>query len=181
MRHTVPMLAGLFLLLVALPAIAQNDYEPDSAWVRGDRWAVVKRMDINLFGIPVRAGGLSADARARVVANDRMDLLLGGGVLSVPENIEVGLMNGEVVIYVANPKGVGGLPDPTLILTIDRNFERYMGESRWDIAYWWRDLMRKWSRAGVIKGPMTDPAGRAMDNKETWHRVPHGWAGRYGR
>ena len=124
MRHTMPILAGLFLLCVALPAIAQKDYEPDSAWVRGDRWAVVKRMDINLFGIPVRAGGLSADARARIVANDRMDLLLGGGVLSVPENIEVGMMNGEVVISVKNPDNVGGIPDRTLILTIDSNFAR---------------------------------------------------------
>ena len=73
MRHTMPILAGLFLLCVALPAIAQKDYEPDSTWVDGDRWAVVKRMDINLFGIPVRAGGLSADARARNIDVDGRD------------------------------------------------------------------------------------------------------------
>jgi len=154
----MPLSLRRFLMLLAClatagAAAAQKDYEPDSQMVRGHKWAVVKRLGTNLFGIPVAAGGLSADQRARTIADRRLDPLLGQGVLTIPENIEVGRMNGEVVIIVKNPQRAAGLPDPTLILTIDSAFERFMGRGRLDIAYYWRDLMRKWSRVRRHQGP----------------------------
>jgi len=175
------LLVLLACLATAGAALAQKDYEPDSQVVNGHKWAVVKRLGTNLFGIPVAAGGLSADQRARTIADRRLDPLLGQGVLTIPENIEVGRMNGEVVIVVKNPQRAAGLPDPTLILTIDSAFERFMGRGRLDIAYYWRDLMRKWSRVGVMKAPAPseDPAGRPFDAKQSWHQVPDGYAKRY--
>lgn len=178
--NVISVMVGTLLWACTQWAWAQGDYEPDSMYVNGHRWATVKRMEIHLFGIPVGAGGMSRDERARVIANERLDLLLNCGVLSNPDNIEVGRIGREVVIWVRNPKHFGGFYNPTLILTIDRNFERFLGRSRWDIAYYWRDLMRKWSRAGVMKvSGATDPAGRPLDPKHSWHRAPRGYARRY--
>jgi len=90
-------------------------------------------------------------------------------------------MNGEVVIVVTDAVKAAGLPDPTLILTTDSAFERFTGRSRLDIVYYWRDLMRKWSRPRIIKAPAPseDPAGRPFDARESWHPVPDGYAKRY--
>ncbi len=164
--------------------LGQTDYEPASQMVNGHRWATVTRMSITLFGIPTDAGGYTRDERAEIIANERLDPLLGSGVLSNPNNITVGRMNNEVTILCKNPKNGGGLPNPTLILTIDSNFSRYLKKNKWDIAYYWRDLLRKWSAAGVIKavGPkdtLTDPAGRPLDETNSWHKVPKGYGQQY--
>ena len=176
MKKLLAVTSMLVLWIAVSACFAQNDYEPDSQVVDGHRWAVVKRMDIFLFGIPVGGGGYSKDERARIVANERLDVLLGHGVLDKPENIEVGRMNGEVVIQVRNENNVGGLGNPTLVLTIDSNFENYLHASRWDIAYYWRDLMRKWSHAGVMKSVAKDPAGRDLDKENSWHLIPSGYS-----
>ena len=78
----------------------------------------------------------------------------------------------------------GGLPNPTLIFAIDSNFSKYLKKSKWDIAYYWRDLMRKWSAAGVIKGSgtaetPTDPAGRPLDKTNSWHKIPKSYGQQY--
>ncbi len=184
MSRTRTGLCTVALLLLAAVCIAQTDYEPDSQLVNGHRWATVKRMAVSLFGIPVGAGGLTKDERAEIIANQRLDLLLNQGVLSNPGNITVGMMNNEVVILCNNPKHAGGLPNPTLILTLDSNFSKYLKKNKWDIAYYWRDLIRKWSAAGVIRdgsgeASQTDPAGRPLDRENSWHMVPKGYAAQY--
>ncbi|MCX7599905.1 MAG: hypothetical protein N2512_13720 [Armatimonadetes bacterium] len=183
-------------LLVATAVLGQDEIaeEPETApaeegcyvassmHVDGVRWATVSRLGVHLFGIPVGAGGMTADQRAQVIVNSRLNVLYAKGVLDKPSNIKVGTMHGEVVIFVYNPDNVGGLGRKTLILTIDRNYERFLRCSRWDIAFFWRDLMRLWSTVGLMKdvSKLSDPAGRPLDPEHTWHRVPRGYAARYG-
>jgi hypothetical protein len=76
---------------------------------------------------------------------------------------------------------VGNLAAKCLILTIDRNFEKFLGKNRWDTAYYWRDLMRKWSRKGLMRSADggddtgTDPAGRPLDKANSWRNIPQGY------
>jgi hypothetical protein len=160
----------------------EGRYEVSSMYVDGRRWATVCRLGVHLFGIPVAAGGLTPEQRARTIADSRLNVLYDRGVLSQPDRIRVGRMHGEVVIYVENPNNVGGLGRRTLILTIDSNYERFLRCSRWDIAFFWRDLMRLWSAVGLMKDFRTtkDPAGRPLDPEHSWHRVPPGYAAKYG-
>jgi hypothetical protein len=175
---------SLLVIATALPALAQEEaaYKADSMCVGGAPCATVSRMGVHLFGIPVGAGGMTMDQRAQLIADERLNLLLGKGVLSVPGALRVGTMGREVVIYVENPDNVGLLGTRTLLLTIDANYERYLGAGRWDIAFFWRDMMKLWSSVGIMKycGEPRDPAGRTLDAAHTWHRVPKGYASRYG-
>ena len=185
------MLRNLMILVViavvgrgsAAMAQDQTAYRADSMIVDGARCATVSRLGVHLFGIPVGAGGMSMDERAQVIADSRLNALCDKGVLSVPDALQVGRMGGEVVIYVDNPKNVGGLGTRTLILTIDTNYERFLGAGRCDIAYFWRDLMRLWSSVGIMKryGEVRDPAGRLLNADDTWHHIPRGYSARYGR
>lgn len=163
-------------------AVAEDAYVTGTMYLDGVRWATVCRLGVHLFGIPVSAGGMTADQRARVIADGRLNVLYARGVLDKPGNIRVGTLNREVVIFVYNPDNVGGLGRKTLILTIDRNYERFLRCSRWDIAFFWRDLMRLWSGVGLMKdvSGLKDPAGRPFDPEHTWHRVPAGYAAKYG-
>ena len=181
MRHIVVLAV---LLVATIPGLAQpaTDYVPMTQDIDGHTWGIVVRKEVTLFGIPVPAGGFTVGERARIIADERLDLLYDGGVLDKPKNIRVGKINGEVTIYVKNPDRVGNLPSKCLILTIDRNFEQFLGKNRWDTAYYWRDIMRKWSRKGLMRAvggpddPNLDPAGRPLDKANSWRNIPAGFA-----
>lgn len=179
-----PIAVCAVLLVASAIGMAQpaNDYVPMTQVIDGHTWGIVVRKEVTLFGIPVPAGGFDVGERARIIADERLDVLYDGGVLEKPTNIRVGKINGEVAIYVRNPDRVGNLPTKCLILTIDKNFERFMGKNRWDVAYYWRDLMRKWSRRGLMRSvdgsddTGTDPAGRPLDKANSWRMVPEGYS-----
>jgi len=179
-----PIAVFAMLLVATLPGLAQpaTDYVPMTQDIDGHTWGIVCRKEVTLFGIPVPAGGFDVGERARIIADERLDVLYDGGVLDKPKNIRVGKINGEVTIYVKNPDRVGNLPSKCLILTIDSNFEQFLGKNRWDTAYYWRDIMRKWSRKGLMKAaggpddPNLDPAGRPLDKANSWRNIPDGFA-----
>ena len=129
MRHIVVLAV---LLVATIPGLAQpaTDYVPMTQDIDGHTWGIVVRKEVTLFGIPVPAGGFTVGERARIIADERLDVLYDGGVLDKPKNIRVGKINGEVTIYVKNPDRVGNLPSKCLILTIDRNFEQFLAAVR---------------------------------------------------
>jgi hypothetical protein len=187
----VSRLAIVSLICVILSVCGSwaDDYEPALQDVDDHEWGVVivgpEGSEVVLFGIPVGAGGMTAAERATVVADQRLDVLSGAGVLDQPDSFQVGKIGREIVIYVDNPNNVGQLGTEALLLTIDSNFGKYLGRNRWDIAYFWRDLMRKWAEVGQQGGvglrgadldkPLLDPAGRPMDPEHTWHQIPAGY------
>jgi len=171
-----------FLATVTSIAFAQTNtsYVAMKQDIDGHTCGLVTRKEVTLFGIPVGAGGFTQEERAAIICDQRLNVLYDGGVLDKPKNIRVGKINDEVAIYVKNPDRVGNLPTKCLILTIDTNFERFLGKGRWDTAYYWRDLMRKWSRKGLMKGVTDDtgkdPAGRPLDKANSWKNIPSSYA-----
>lgn len=182
--RTALLLALSFLAGAFGVALADEEYDfencgykADHQRIDGHTWAVVKRLDTVLFGIPVGAGGLTAHERAQVIAYTRLNPLLGRKVLDDEDSFHVGRMNGEDVIYVANPRNVAGLGEKALILTIDSSFGKFMGRSRKDLAYWWRDMMRNWAGGPMKQGTkLRDPLGRPLNQATTWRTVPAGYA-----
>ena len=175
------LIVSFACLLLSAGCIWALNYEPGVQDLEGREWGVVvsgpEGEETVLFGVPVGAGGLSARDRVTIIADQRLDVLSEQGVLDNPDNFQVGLINGQIAIYVNNPNGVGNLPPKTLIVTVDSNFSKFLRRNRWDIAYFWRDLMRKWSQSGNMKAlDMTDPAGRPLNPKHTWHKIPAGYS-----
>ncbi len=180
MRSAVVLAVIVCVLLCAV--VFGDDYEPGLQDLDGHEWGVVVNQDVVLFGIPVSAGGLTPAERATIIADQRLDPLSNAGVLDKPENFRVGKMGSEVVIAVDNPGNAGGLGSQVLLLTIDRNFSKFLGRNRYDIAYYWRDLMRKWSSVAAQGGTgmksldgVKAPGGKSLDPKHSWHQIPAGY------
>jgi hypothetical protein len=189
-------------------------FTTDRQVVNDHTWAIVKVGKKVIFGIPSDAGGYSRDERAQIVAEQRLGRLYGKVALDDRANYRVRKEKGQVAICVANPKNVANLGNPALLLTIDRDFEKVLKRDRWDIAYYWRDMLigrpgvktalaspaknggargkvvrgqkhRNWrSRVRIerrvtrytrAKSAHTDPAGRKLDDDNSWHMIPEGY------
>lgn len=213
-----------FLFGASIPAGAQQDnqssatdaaktpaFSADRQKRGSQQWAVVKRGSRTVFGIPSDAGGFSRYERARIIVEERLNKLFEMAPVTNPNNYVIRNINGEVAICLKNPGNVAELPNPAVILTIDRNFEQALKRNRWDIAYYWRDILigrnlqqvqTKWmvvSQGVGVSGPggahssshrsykrtrthtPTDPAGRRQDDQNSWHMIPKGYSRNAGK
>lgn len=144
---------------------------------RNKGWWVIKANGLILFGIPVKAGGYTPKQRATEVCRRLEDLYMHDVRLSMRSSYVVGLESGELTLRVKVPAS-NGQPETTLLLTVNSNVERFLGHSKRDIAYYWRDLSAwRMRQAGIKADPFSTPKdmlGRPLKLETYLARYP-GW------
>jgi len=164
---------------------AAAPFSTAATMLEGREWALVKTGKVVLFGIPVDAGGLTRQERARKIAYSRLTPLSRKPGLSIASRYRVREVNGEVTISFDNQGNAPDLPESVVILTVDHNFEKALKHNRMDIACYWRDLlvanMKRGHRRGLRDHSAPDIVGVAPDGKEidpenSWRSIPDGYS-----
>lgn len=169
----VLLAAGMLMVVPLATGLAQNAaYGVGNVSYNNTDWATVQKGDVVLFGLLDMKEPYTRQARAGIIANERLAVLERNDLLSDPGRIQVGVMGGEVTIYVNNPANVGGLGEQALIVTVDTNIAGALKATPLGVATYWCDLLRLYTGPTGSNPSAQDPVARPVVPNATWRNIP---------